>query len=83
MKDCDLSDDVSEFLDQVSKEVDIAFSEDEKRRYCLSEGMGMELWEFFHVLGYSPDELERIKNELRSNDLMVVEKVECSQPYFS
>lgn len=53
-----------------------------REQYFLSSGAGMELWEVLKHDGFSPEKLERCKNELRDEDLLTVESSEHAAPYY-
>lgn len=77
-----LSDECEDAFEMVSRKYGRVLDERERRRYFLSEGMGMELWGVLNSEGFSAETLESIKNELKQKDLLKVRKVENVPSYY-
>jgi tetratricopeptide (TPR) repeat protein len=80
--DEELSGKTSELLETAGRVCEVCLDEEEKRNYFLSEGTGMELWERLKAEGFTPEELEEAKNELKRKDLLSIRKSENFLPYY-
>lgn len=77
-----LSGETCELLETAGSVCKGFLEEEERRNYFLSEGTGMELWERLKAEGFSPEELEEAKRELKNGGLLSVRKVENAPPYY-